>query len=61
MNILQFMFGIIVLFTLFIFGIGILGMKYDSEKLNKEIDKLIIENNKLKRENARLKKSKEDK
>lgn len=56
MGVLDFIFGLIVLFVLFISFVGGLGMKYDSKRLAEENEKL---RNDLRK--ARLKKSKEDK
>ena len=54
MNVLEFIFAVLVLFVLFISFVGGLGMKYDSKRLNEENEKLREELRK-----ARLKKSKE--
>ena len=47
MGALEFIFGLIVLFVLFVFGIGALSMKYDTKRLTEENEKLREENKKL--------------
>lgn len=60
MGVLDFILGLIAIFGLFIFGVGALGIKYDSKRLSEENEKLREEIQKLRaRKNKKI--VKEDK
>jgi len=40
MNILEFIFGILILFVVFVIGVGAIAFKYDTRKLEKENEEL---------------------
>ena len=60
MSVLDFILGLIAIIALFIFGIGALGMKYNSLKLEERIEKLEEENQKLKEKVKNKKETKKD-